>query len=235
MFQSIGDTIQISEKFKNINSLSDLAKVFHLKELEYKFCSVPKELVKNTSITCEAKIFWAILHQLCGLSSVKYIQKDLANIFGVTTKTIQNYTNELRDSGYLKTVRNDEDNRKIEYYTKTSKLFAAILNKNLFDFSVSSQAKVLLLTLQEVGSATGKSWYAIPKLGKLIGRKDYETIKKYRIELENAGWIDVEDGKGHRSKDIYVIWPRERPNPKEISEMKKSKASEMRKHSYPHR
>ena len=228
MFHSIGDTIQISEKFKNIKSLSDLAKVFQLKELEYKFCKVPKKLVKDISITCEAKIFWAILHQLCGLGNVKYIQKDLAKIFGVSVRTIQNYTKELRDSGWLKTVPSDEDNRKIEYYTNSSKLFAAILNKKLFDFSVSSQAKALLLILQEVGSASGKSWYAQPKLGKLLGRKDKETIRKYLTELENAGWIDIEKGKGHRSKDIYVIWPKERPNPKEISEMKKSKASEMR-------
>ena len=229
MFQSIGETIKFSDKFKNIKSLPDLARVFHLKELEYKFCCVPKKLVENTSITCEAKIFWAIIHQICGLGSIKFIQKDLANIFGVSVRTIQNYTKELRDNGWLETVQSDEDNRKIEYFTKSSNIFVAILNKYLFDFSVSRQARVLWLILQEKGSANGLSWYAYSKLGKIIGRKDDETIKKYLAELKKAGWIDIEKGKGHRSKDVYVNWPNDRPNPKQISAMRKSKASEKRK------
>jgi DNA-binding MarR family transcriptional regulator len=228
MFQSIGETINFSEKFKNIKSLSDLARVFQLKELEYRFCSVPKKLLKDTAINCETKIFWAIIHQLCGLGSVKYIQNDLANIFGVSVRTIQNYTKELRDKGWLETLRNEKDNRKIEYFTKSSKKFAAILNKNLFDFSVSLKAKALWLIYQEIGDPNGKSFYSTAKLGERIGMKDKETIKKYRNELEKAGWIRIEKGKGHRSKDIYVIWPDDRPNPKLISAMRKSKASEKR-------
>ena len=235
MFESIDKIIKIPDKYKDVKSLQDLARVFHLKELEYRFCCVPKKLVKNTSITCEAKIFWAIIHQLCGLGSVKYIQKDLAKIFGVSVRTIQNYTKELRDNGWLITAQNDEDNRKVEYFTKSSKIFAAILNKNLFDFSVSLKAKVLWLIYQEIGNINNKSWYSSMKLGKLLGWKDKETIKKYRDELEKAGWIRVEKGKGHRSKDIYVVWPKERPNPKQISAMRKSKSAEKRKKSYPHK
>ncbi len=229
MFQSIGETINFSEKFKDIKSLSDLARVFQLKELEYKFCCVPRKLVKDTTINCETKIFWAIIHQLCGLGSIKYIQNDLATIFGVSVRTIQNYTKELRDNGWLETLRNEEDNRKIEYFTKSSDKFVAILNKYLFDFSVSLKAKALWLIYQEIGDSNGKSWYSSAKIGKLIGMKDKETIKKYRDKLEKAGWIRVEKGKGHRSKDVYVVWPDDRPNPKQISAMRKSKSAEKQK------
>ena len=229
MFNPISGTIKLPKELKRVESYRDLKRIFKIEKLLYNFTCVPKKLVYDISISCEAKIFWAVLHQLCGLGCSYYKQADLAKITGVTVRMIQYYTKQLKDNGWLQTERNDEDNRKIEYITKSSNIFVAILNKYLFDFSVSTKAKALWLVLQELGDESGCSWYSQDKLAKHCGWKDKETLKKYRDELEKTGLLEIKSSKVHRSKDLYVIWPKDRPNPKQISAMRKSKAGEKRK------
>jgi hypothetical protein len=229
MFHSFAELNKLPKEMQQVKSYEDLKRVFQFGKIEYNFTCVPVSLAKDTSISCGAKIFWAIIHQLCGLGCTNYIQTDLAKIFSVGARMIQIYTNELRDSGWLKTRQCAKDNRKIEYVTKSSKFFVAILNKYLFDFTITTKAKVLWMILQEIGDANGRSFYSLPKIGIRYGRKDNETLKKFLTELKKAGWIKIEKGKGHRSKDIYTKWPDDRPNPKQISAMRKSKTDEKRK------
>lgn len=226
MFQSIGKIFKLPEELKQAKSYKDLKRIFRIKELLFKFTCIPKKLVFDISISCEAKIFWAIIHQLCGLGCSYYKQEDLSKIMGVTVRTIQNYQTELKKTGWLKVKRCNDDNRVIEYVTKSSGIYVAILNKYLFNFSISPQAKNLWLILQELGDESGCSWYGLKKLAKLYGCKDKETLKKYRDELVKAGWLKLEPSARHRGKDYVVIWPENRPNPKLISAKKKSKSME---------
>lgn len=229
MFHSFAESSKLPKEIQRVTSYEGLKRIFQIEKLWFRFTRIPKNLVLETSISSEAKIFWAILHQLCGLGCYYYSQADLSKITGVTVRMIQIYKKELEDTGWLETERSEEDNRKKKYSTKSSRPYVAMLNKYLFDFTVSSKAKILWLVLQELGDADGKSWYGLTKLKARCGWKDKETLKKYRKELIKAEWLELQPSKKHRGVDSFVRWPENRPNPKLISARKKSKMAEKRR------